>query len=384
MPGSGVRLQMGIFVGGVALLAGLFIRSLIPVFLYSPWLNGFILMSFACGAWLPFAQVRRLSSDRKFFTQYNLGRTEFGQYRGVFTAFHLEALTDKKRALSGNEIQTLLSSLRRRLSERHSVCRYLVGVLVLLGLLGTFWGLTQTVSSIAATMKGLSISGMAAQDSFNQLRASIESPLSGMGVAFSSSILGLVSSLILGFLDLLQSKAERNFYNFVEEKLMMRNREAPASADPYNGVAYTLALLEQTAEAVDNLERSFAKTEDVRLASLTTTQKVAEALARCSAYLEENQKLFGELAGVNRRIESGLQSTARGVEAMAQSVHAAVCSPELQTLRVTCERILEEIATGQQTAVQELRKEIRMVVKTLSALAEPEDASEQSAATVAG
>lgn len=371
---NAVKIRMVIFLSVIAGVCGVFSKSLIPIFLYNPWLNGLILVSFLCGVGLPFWQIQKLAKDYRFLLYYSSGRDLAEvQQSSILSPFLVDSYGESKKFFSQEELQTVLSSVDRRLHERHSFDHYLIGVLVLLGLLGTFWGLTQTISAIGTTIKGMSITGMAAQDSFNQLRAGIQSPLSGMGVAFSSSILGLISSLILGFLDLQQGKVEKDFYSTIEEKLFSKNQKLSGLAESYNGPAYTLALLEQTAESINNLTERLSKIEESRLSSLNITQKVLEMLGDCTSQMQENKSLYKEVIQVNEHIERGIQAMTRSVY---EATHNLMQSKDLQAMRITSERILEELVQGQQISTQEIRKEIRTVVKTLSALSEPEEPAE--------
>lgn len=325
-------------------------------------------------------QIYKLDRDQRFLSQYGLGHNGAElEERSLLKPFLLDSYGEKKKLFSQDEMQTVLSGVSRRLHDRHTINRYLVGVLVLLGLLGTFWGLTQTVSAISVSMQGLSINGMASQDSFNQLKDSIQSPLAGMGIAFSSSILGLVCSLVLGFLDLLQSKGEKDFYNALEEKLVAKHSKIEPAGEGYGGVAYTLALLEQTAETINNMAEKFSKAEESRISSLNVTRKVLDAVALCAKHMEDNQKLFHEFEETNKKIENALLATSQNIEGIGHMVckatEALKQSQDLQELRTTCEHLLEAVVSGQQNSVQEIRKEIRMIVKTLSSLAEPDEPS---------
>src|SRR6185436_15899547 len=122
--------------------------------------------------------------------------------------------------LSAVATRSLLDSIRSRLDEGRDISRYMIGLLVFLGLLGTFWGLLETLSSIAGVIGGLGgVGGGDVNAFFAELKSGLQAPLGGMGTAFSSSMLGLAGSLILGFLDLQASQAQNRFYNELEEWL---------------------------------------------------------------------------------------------------------------------------------------------------------------------
>src|SRR5258706_16046811 len=123
-----------------------------------------------------------------------------------------------RMTISSQTMQSLLDSIGTRLDEGRDMLRYMTGLLIFLGLLGTFWGLIETVSSIGAIIKGLKVGGDAG-DMFNSLRDGLGAPLGGMGISFSSSLFGLAGSLVLGFLDLQTSQAQNRFYTDLEDWL---------------------------------------------------------------------------------------------------------------------------------------------------------------------
>ena len=121
--------------------------------------------------------------------------------------------------LSATSMRSILDSISFRLDESREYSRYMIVLLIFLGLLGTFWGLLLTVDSIGQTIGTLKIGTGEASIMFEELKLGLEKPLSGMGVAFSSSLFGLSGSLILGFFDLLYNQAQNRFYNELEEWL---------------------------------------------------------------------------------------------------------------------------------------------------------------------
>ncbi len=128
-------------------------------------------------------------------------------------------LGESRDSISPVILRSILDSIGSRLDESRDISRYLVGLLVFMGLLGTFWGLLETINAVGDTIRSLSVGGGSTAQSFEELRTGLEAPLSGMGTAFSSSLVGLAGSLILGFLDLQMSQAQNRFYNDLEDWL---------------------------------------------------------------------------------------------------------------------------------------------------------------------
>src|SRR5205823_4397996 len=131
----------------------------------------------------------------------------------------LEAQQGRRVSLSATSLQALLDGIASRLNETRETSRYLIGVLIFLGLLGTFYGLLETVRSVGGVLSGLSVGGGDATRALADLKSGLESPLAGMSTAFSSSLFGLAGSLVLGFLDLQAGQAQNRFYNELEESL---------------------------------------------------------------------------------------------------------------------------------------------------------------------
>ncbi len=184
--------------------------------------------------------------------------------------------------LSAPVARSILDGIQSRLDESRDIARYMTGLLVFLGLLGTFWGLIIVVGSVAETIRSLP-SGAEGAIAFDRLRAGLEGPLSGMGVAFSSSLFGLAGSLILGFLDLQSGQAQNRFYTALEEWMSTVTRlgagpAAVAMDGEASAPAYITALLEQTAENLENLERTLIRLEERRMSSGDGSAEIAGAM----------------------------------------------------------------------------------------------------------
>ncbi|ODR96707.1 flagellar motor protein MotA [Methyloceanibacter superfactus] len=191
-------------------------------FMANPGLNALIIGVLLVGVVYAFRQVLRLYPEIHWVNNFRIsdpGLTVDKQ--PVLLAPMATMLRDRTGHLSlaTGSTRTLLDSVASRLDEQRETTRYLVGLLVFLGLLGTFWGLLQTVSSVGNTIAALDTTGGENVMLFDQLKEGLAGPLSGMGIAFSSSLFGLAGSLILGFLDLQAGHAQSRFYNELEDWL---------------------------------------------------------------------------------------------------------------------------------------------------------------------
>jgi hypothetical protein len=229
-------------------------------------------------------------------------------------------------------MRTLLDGIWSRLDERRELSRYIIGLLVFLGLLGTFWGLLETVRSIGGVIAGLSVGGGGADLTavFEELKAGLQAPLSGMGTAFSSSLFGLAGSLIVGFLELQAGQAQNRFYNDLEEWLSGLTRLSSGGIGTEGDTsvpAYIQALLEKTADSLERLERIMSQAEGTRDSTDRHLQKVADKLDK-----------LGD-------------------------------SPALQSIDQTVSRMAQDTAQGRDRMLEELRGEIRLLARTIAAAA---------------
>jgi len=215
-----VILTMAIFLIIVAFLAAILMRQIHTFFVTNPGLNGLILGVLLVGILLAFGQVLRLLPEIRWVNSFRDGDRE-GTARPPVLLAPMRALIGRRQsmALSTASMRSILDSIATRLDESRDISRYLIGLLVFLGLLGTFWGLLETVGSIGRTIQTRDPNSGSTGDVLDALKAGLQAPLSGMGTAFSSSLFGLSGSLILGFLDLQAGRAQNRFYTELENWL---------------------------------------------------------------------------------------------------------------------------------------------------------------------
>ncbi|MCZ6804534.1 MAG: MotA/TolQ/ExbB proton channel family protein [Proteobacteria bacterium] len=231
--------------------------------------------------------------------------------------------------LSTSSMRTILDSIRTRIEDSRDLSRYMISVLVFLGLLGTFWGLMATVSTIGNLISEMSVEASDGAAIFENLKNSLAGPLSGMGVAFSSSLFGLSGSLIVGFLDLQAGHAQNQFVNELEEWLSSSTRISSGIIGDEGGTlgapAYVQALLEKTADALEKMQRASASEDSQReliarqlgdmrgtFDQLNETQnEIARLLKMTSAQTQEsplNEELRSELRLLTKTIANALSS----------------------------------------------------------------------------
>ncbi|HQF32029.1 MAG TPA: flagellar motor protein MotA [Hyphomicrobiales bacterium] len=213
--------RMIIFLVIAGFIALILYRHLAGAFMSNPGLNGLIVGVLFVGIILVFIQVVRLFPEVRWVNDYRMADPGLAlNNQPVLLAPMATILGDRvgRVMISTQTMRSILDSIGMRLDESRDISRYLTGLLVFLGLLGTFWGLTQTVGSIGETIKSLSV-GNDVGVVFEDLKSGLAAPLAGMATAFSSSLFGLAGSLVLGFLDLQAGQAQNRFYTDLEDWL---------------------------------------------------------------------------------------------------------------------------------------------------------------------
>ena len=214
--------RMIIFLIIAGFIALILYRQAYTAFISNPGLNSVIIAVLLIGISLAFRQVLRLFPEIRWVNTFRVAEPGIEVERApVLLAPMATLLGDRigRMAISTTTMRSILDSILMRLDEDRDMSRYLVSLLVFLGLLGTFWGLLQTVSAVADTIRSLDVSSGNTGVIFEDLKAGLAAPLGGMGTAFSSSLFGLAGSLILGFLDLQAGQAQNMFYNDLEDWL---------------------------------------------------------------------------------------------------------------------------------------------------------------------
>src|SRR6266446_3682260 len=363
------------FLVGVAVLAMLLGRPLVSAFLGNPGINGVILVILLCGIVYIFRQVLLLDPEIDWIESFRyreVGDDDRPPPRLLAPMARMLGTRQGGRvSLSTSSLQTLLDGIASRLAETREASRYLIGVLIFLGLLGTFYGLLETVRSVGGVLSGLSGGGGDAARALADLKAGLESPLAGMSTAFSSSLFGLAGSLVLGFLDLQAGQAQNRFYNDLEEWLSTYTRLSSGQlGDGGEGSvpAYIQALLEQTADSLENLQRILARGEESRIGANATLASLTDRLGVLGEQMKAGQMLMVRLAENQLELKPSLNRLAEVAEGAFG--HDDVLRNHMRNIEAYLARLTEDVAQGRAQSVQELRAEIRILARTVAGLAE--------------
>lgn len=385
--------RMLIFLLAVAAVVAVVGPALAEAFVANPALNGLILGVLLVGIVYSLRQVWLLRREVAWLEAYQTtGAASAPPHDAAATATPAPApilLAPMARMLAGKRgrlslsalsMRTLLDGIGYRLEESRELSRYLIGLLIFLGLLGTFWGLLHTVRSVGGVISGLSIATGDVAAMFANLQKGLEAPLTGMGQAFSASLFGLAGSLVLGFLELQASQAQNRFVMDMEDWLSGATRLSsglgpPEGAEGSGTVsAYLQALMEQMADNLDHLRQIFLASEDGRRTTSHHLLALTERLTSLTEQMRAEQNLLHTLAESQMELRPVLSRLAEAAASGAFGMDEA-SRQHLRNLEVYVARLLEDMAVGRGQTVQELRAEIKMLARTISALAEDGDAS---------
>jgi hypothetical protein len=306
--------RMLVFLTLCALLLVVLYKQIWIAFLANPGLNGVIAGVLAIGIILSFRQVIRLYPEIRWVNSFRISDPGLAvDRRPSLLAPMAVLLGDRtgRTAITQQTMRHMLDSIATRLDEARDLSRYMTGLLVFLGLLGTFWGLIETVGSIGKVIEGMKVGGDAGAI-FDTLKEGLAAPLGGMGISFSSSLFGLAGSLVLGFLDLQSSQAQNRFYTDLEDWLVTIVREYSTEA-PSGSVTTSTDLY----NVVDRLR---AAVEDMGSGRAATTAmaNLADAIQGLVQHMRSEQQLIREWADgqgeQSREIKRLLEHIARQPE----------------------------------------------------------------------
>jgi len=353
--------------GGGAFFA---LPRVLPVFQSNPYLNGFILFVFVIGLLACFYQVLQLFGSVSWIETFAGGESrEDDRVPSLLTP--LATLLRSRGArmhLSSTATRSILDTVATRIDEDREITRYIVNLLIFLGLLGTFYGLATTVPAVVETIRSLAPQeGEESLTVFKRLMSGLESQLGGMGTAFASSLLGLAGSLIVGLLELFAGHGQNRFYRELEEWLSSITRVGFSTGEETGGgggdTSAMSGALDHMAEQMRMLQELFVHSDESRA---TVDHKLGQLVDVIGDMNERMDRTDSTAAALDR--------VAVGQETMIEVMRAqgpgegmdAESRMRLRSIDVQMLRILEEISAGRQESLAELRKDIDLLVKTLA------------------
>lgn len=362
----GQVLQLVVVLGLTGAGAWFALPRVLPVFEANPYLNGFIVFVFAVGVLSCFWQVIQLIFAVRWIERFASGNGESAAKPPQLLASLASLLRSRgaRMQLAATSTRSILDSVAQRVDEARDLTRYIVNLLIFLGLLGTFYGLATTVPAVVDTIRSL-----APQDGeegvavFNRLMTGLEAQLGGMGVAFASSLLGLAGSLVVGLLELFVGHGQNRFYRELEDWLSSITRVGLSSGEDGGQDGGALAgIVDHLAEQIEALRIMFDEADNTR-------SIVDERLGKLTVAME---RMVSSMGGSGEGV-SALDRVAAGQERLIAVIEAqgtgegmdAESRMRLRSIDVQMLRILEEISAGRQESMTELRTDLAALIKAL-------------------
>jgi hypothetical protein len=378
--------RMVVFLVAVGIVAGLLSGPLFGAFQGNPLLNTLILSILALGIVWNLRQVQRLSPEVTWLETWQNARARVAALpspkllapMASMLAARETSVRDTGRGearprltLSASAMRSLLDSLGSRLDESRELSRYMTGLLIFLGLLGTFWGLLKTVGAVSDVIGGMSVGSGDVNALFEQLKSGLTKPLAGMSTAFSASMFGLSGALVLGFLDLTAGQAQNRFFNELEEWLAGLTRLSSGVLSEGDGggsvPVYVQALLEQTAENMEGLQRILTRGEDRSGQANQAVMALTERIGVLTDSMRASQQLMLRIAETQAQLGPAL---ARLADARLEPQHDDAARAHLRNIELYLQRLLADGEQGRAQSVAELRNDLRILTRTVAALAE--------------
>ena len=370
-------IRMIAFLLAVLVVALTLLPSIKTAFTSNAALNGLILGVLILGVAYIFRSVFVLTREVAWLRHFRAGQPSVSNIPEPRLLAPMASMLGERNegfSLSAISMRSLLDGVGTRLDESRDISRYMIGLLIFLGLLGTFWGLLQTIDAVGDVIANLSVGSDKLGPVFDSLKTGLQAPLAGMGTAFSSSLFGLAGSLILGFLELQAGQAQNRFYNDLEDWLSGQTRLASGafSGDIDQSVpAYVQALLEQTADSLESLQRTLQNGEKARITANNNITDLVERLGMLTSQMTAEKDLMAQLAESQTKLTPVLTRIDETLTKVGKGGHTSDdIRTHVQNIDSQLSRLCQDSANARAEFAQEVRAEIRVLSRTLAAIAE--------------
>ena len=338
----------------------------LAVFTANLWLNGFILFVFFVGVISCFVQVVQLIKSVRWIEEF-VNKSDKGSAKAPQLLAPLATLLRSRGAslqISASSSQSILESVSTRVEEAREITRYIVNLLIFLGLLGTFYGLATTVPALVETIRSLAPQeGETGFEVFTRLMSGLEGQLSGMGVAFASSLLGLAGSLVVGLLELFAGQAQNRFYRELEEWLSTITSFNVTVDDGNSSTDNTilLGIFERLGDQIELMERFLNKDQSTMA---PTDREFAILQDKFVKVMDENKSNLENLIDNFTKSQKQLLDFLKSKDSVEGGIDAE-SRMRLRSIDVQMLHISEEIAVGRQEAIKAIREEIANLADSL-------------------
>lgn len=371
-----VRQISSMLIVSALVAAGLYVAfaTVVSIFWTNPYLNGLIIAVFALGVLSCFRQVIQLMNAVSWIERF--ARHAPGNDLAVVPALLAPLATllrsrGARMQLSSSSSRSILDSVAQRIDEDREITRYLGSTLIFLGLLGTFYGLATTVPALVETIRSLNAGdNETGAEIFGRLQAGLESQLGGMGTAFSSSLLGLSGSMVIGLLELFAGHGQNRFYNELEDWLSTMTRVSLSSEDSSGtGDSGVMAqVVDHLGEQMEALQMMFTQSDIARSQVDAKLDRLTEAIVTLAQRIDtgDTARALQGVAEGQERLIALLGRQDRGGDGIDAESRMRLRSIDVQLLR-----ILEEISAGRQETVADLRGEIAALTRVMRGATRP-------------
>jgi len=362
-----IAFAVAVAIAGVLLLAGLQ-----KAFASNPIFNALILVTLCVGIAAAVRQLLRIDYSARWMSE----RMKTAEIKESIP-FLLVPLTPLigSRGPQGScgtlSLRAMIDGVFVRLDDGRDVSRYLMNVLILLGLLGTFWGLLQTVGGIGAVIGGLSLGDGDVKAVFNTFKEGLQKPIAGMGISFSASLFGLAGSLILGFMDLQAGRAQNLFCAELEE-ILGSKEGVSGEIDEFTGVRFPVvagagggyqdAVVSGLTDQLQRLQRTLRQQVEVRVAEQMNARTLQEVLVALDTHLKSQATFLSKMVHFQ-------QEAAPVVERLATILNSpSVVSVEQHTrsIDLSIRDFSRQLAVASEMQTEELRSELRVIARLLA------------------
>jgi hypothetical protein len=363
--------SMTIFLLAVAAIAVLLIGRLEGAFLANPLLNAVLIAVWLIGIAYIVLQTLRLSPEIKWMREVQRNRLAIKDIDPPPLLGALARLMESRTtpmSLTPTALRAILDGIAVRLDESREIARYFTGLMIFLGLLGTFWGLLKTVGSVGAVVNGLSVTADPTE-LFTTLKAGLQGPLSGMGTAFGSSLLGLAGSLVLGFLDLQMGQAQNRFFLDLENWLFASaGGNERGLGDETAPLPIIQALVDRTATNIDGFRQLMAGSENGRQQSNEIMLALGQKIEALVAAEENQQQAIDALLRQRTETDAALMAVLSRIDRTLSAVElggGAAATDHLRAIETGIQRLVNDQTQTRARALEEARAEIARLARTI-------------------
>jgi hypothetical protein len=363
--------SMTIFLLAVAVIAVLLIGRLEGAFLANPLLNAVLIAVWLIGIAYIVLQTLRLSPEIKWMREVQRNRLAIKDIDPPPLLGALARLMESRAtpmSLTPTALRAILDGIAVRLDESREIARYFTGLMIFLGLLGTFWGLLKTVGSVGAVVNGLSVTADPTE-LFTTLKAGLQGPLSGMGTAFGSSLLGLAGSLVLGFLDLQMGQAQNRFFLDLENWLFASaGGNERGLGEETSPLPVIQALVGRTATNIDGFREIMAASESGRRQSNEIMSTLGQKIDALVGTQENQQRVIDTLLRQRTETDTALMAVLNRIDRTLSAVElggGAAATDHLRAIETGIQRLVNDQTQTRARALEEARAEIARLARTI-------------------